>query len=406
MALRILMSESEPNDTQPLLRALERYGDVEVVGIAHDGLECAAMANYLAPDVALVRESMAALDGYRTCQLIAQIAPETLSILVLDAGPQHGPGSCPINGCGARGVVSLDNSADQIVALMQRLTRERPSQDDWEYKIITDPSRLPVTIAITGSKGGIGKTTTAVNLSLALQQRLPEQVILVDLVGHFGDVCVMLDLTPQKNILDVAAQREVDEAVLKSMVTHHASGLHVLAGVNSTDTLGALEQMSLTRMAHLLGVLRRMYRVIVVDVPAMAHPLSEYIYQRSDHICLITALSDLTAVRSTAALLQSLLTEHIPSERVKLVVSRYNPQDDYTIEQLEEALHHRVHTKVPWSKEAAGMAANMGTPYMVAKPSSPPAVAVGRLADTLVHELRNRAFASQPTLRLAEVATK
>lgn len=403
MSLRLLVSESEPNDTQPLLRGLAEYGDVEIVGIAHDGLECAAMCFSLRPDVALVRERMSALSGPRACQLIAQISPETLSVLVRDPAAPRADGS-ETCACGARAAVTLDGDVQKLMDLLRRLIEERPSAADWEYDLITDPARLPVTIAVTGSKGGIGKTTTAVNLSLALQQKYRGQVVLVDFIGQYGDVCIMLDLVPQANILDLAEYSELDEALVRSVMTTHPSGLHVLAGVNGVDAMGATGKMPLALASQLLGVLRRMYRVIVLDIPALAHPLSSYVYQRSDHICLVTALADLTTVRSTASLLQSILAEHVPAERVKLVVSRHSSDDDYTVEQLEESLRHAVAARIPWSREAVSSEANLGIPYLLARPNSPPAAAIKRLADLLASETRSFV----PTLGLipdTEVAT-
>lgn len=403
MSLRLLVSESEPNDTQPLLRSLSEYSDVEIVGIAHDGLECAAMCFSLRPDVALVRDKMAALSGRRACQLIAQISPQTLSVLVLDSEPGRA-NEAELSACGARAAVRLDGDVHHLMDLLHRLVEERPSAADWEYDIITDPSRLPVTVAVTGSKGGIGKTTTAVNLSLALQQKYRGQVVLVDFVGQYGDVCIMLDLAPQANILDLTENAELDEALIRSVITTHHSGLHVLAGVNSAAALDATGRLSLASVSQLLGMLRRMYRVIVLDIPALAHPLSSYVYQRSDHICLVTALADLTTVKSTASLLQSILSEHIPSERIKLVVSRHRSEDDYSVDQLEESLRHAVAARIPWSHEAVSSEANMGVPYLLARPNSAPAVAVRRLADLLASETRT----FMPTLGLipdTEVAT-
>jgi pilus assembly protein CpaE len=384
VAVRILVSENEPYDTQHLLRVLDDAGAVELVGIAHDGLECAALAGHLVPDLALVRVQMPALDGFRVAQLIAQISPHTLSVLLADDVKIDQDTMRRAMASGARAIMGLHSNPDEFVTLLRELTELRPVHDDPDYQLCTDVTRLPITIAVTGSKGGIGKTTTAANLALALNRRLPKDVVLVDFVGQYGDVCVMLDLAPQKGIINLADADEADAPLVRSLVTTHPSGLDVLAGVNNVDTLAATEQVTLERVSQMLGALRHMYRVIVLDVPPLAHPASGYIFQRCDHICLLTALSDLTAVRSTAALLQSLLSQNIPPERVKLIVSRQTAQDDYTVDQLQEQLRHPVTIGIPWAKEAVSSAVNRGALYTLARPQSPPAVAVAKLADLLL----------------------
>jgi pilus assembly protein CpaE len=386
MALRILVSENDPYDTHELISALDTVGAVEIVGVAHDGLECAALAKPLTPDLALVRVRMAALDGYRVAQLIAQTSPRTLVVLVADEDVADAELTRRAMAAGARAVIGLHSSFSQVVALLRELTEQRPLEADADYQTSMAPTQLPITIAVTGSKGGIGKTTTAVNLALALQRRFPGMVVLVDFVGQYGDICIMLDLSPQNSIIDIADHEELDEDLLRSLITPHASGLHVLAGANNVDTLEAAEQITLPRVAQLLGALRRLYRVIILDVPALVHPLSGYIYQRSDHICMLTTSSDLTSVRSTAALLQSLLNHHVPAERIKLVVSRQTASDDYSVEQLQDTLRHPVAVRIPWAKEALSSAVNRGLPYVLAKPQSPPALAISQLAELLMKE--------------------
>lgn len=392
--MRLVLCENEPGDADQLLQALGNTQGVQVVGIARDGLECATMVTQLRPDIALIRANMAALDGGRVARLIALTSPDTLSVLVAENEAAESGLMREGMRSGARAVTHLGADPGALMSTLQELLQLRPSRADEDYLLVSDPERLPVMVAVTGSKGGIGKTTTATNLALAMQMRFPGQVVLVDFIGHYGDVSLMLNLAPQSSILDLAELKELDAEVVRPMILTHSSGLHVMAGVNSADTLTATGRLLPAHVAGLLGVLRRMYRIIVIDVPALAYPMSQYIYQRSSYICLLTCLADLTTVRSTASLMQSLLAQRIPEDRIKLVISRHSPQDAYSVTQLEEALHHPVAASIPFAGVVATSALNLGVPYVLGKPGSPPAVAVGQLADLVATEMKKAAEAA------------
>lgn len=385
--MRLVVCENEPGDVDCFITASGTDGAVQIVGIARDGLECATMVAQLRPDAALVRASMAALDGCQVARLNALTSPTTISLLMAEDEFAADALRDEAMRSGARAVTHRKADPAGLMTMLQQLMALQPSRTDDDYQLVTDPARLPALVSVTGSKGGIGKTTLATNLALAMQQRFPKQVILVDFVGHYGDTCLMLNITPPNSILDLAPLSEIDAEVLKPMIAHHSSGLDVLAGVNSAETLTATGQLSCSHLAGLLGVLRRTYRVIVIDTPALVYPMSQCIYQRSSFICMVTCLAELTTLRSTVSLMQSLQMQHIPADRVKLVVSRYNPQDTYSVSQLEEAAHHRVAVKIPLAREVATDALNVGVPYVLGKPASSPAVAVGQLADLIVKDM-------------------
>src|SRR4030095_16117650 len=67
-------------------------------------------------------------------------------------------------------------------------------------------------ISVFGVKGGVGKTTLATNLAVALAQESSASVALVDLDVPFGDVALMLDIHPEQDILDT-----LDDAVLDDL---------------------------------------------------------------------------------------------------------------------------------------------------------------------------------------------
>ena len=78
-------------------------------------------------------------------------------------------------------------------------------------------------------KGGVGKTTMAVNLGVALP-RPAREVCVVDLDLAFGDVAITMQLIPEHTIAEAAASEEdLDFSLLQKLLTRHPSGLTILA---------------------------------------------------------------------------------------------------------------------------------------------------------------------------------
>ncbi len=393
--IRIVVTEPQLGASDELQAELSNYfemhgevGNVDIVAVAHDGLEAAQMAAQFNPDVILLDEDMPGMTGYEAAELISLAAPDVAAVLMVAEGREdQGEVIRRALRAGARAVIGPGTTPEALVTLLTQLTTITSGRNRPEYELITDPAKMPVTIAVTGAKGGTGKSMTAVNLAVSFARAHPGEVVLLDFYGQYGNVPLMLDVSPAYDIGELAAfAGELDSTIIEThLVTHQESGLKVLAGEPGSSGVGGRlsERDEIAFLADLIGLLRRQYRFVFFDVPPLIGKASNYVFSRSQFIVLISALMDLSAVRDTATLYGQLIEDRIAPERIKLVVSRYSRSNELTAEDLEQAAGAKVVHTLPEDPQAATASVNEGTPVVLSRPNSPLARSIRELVALL-----------------------
>lgn len=87
-------------------------------------------------------------------------------------------------------------------------------------------------IAVTGGKGGVGKTNVSVNLSLALAE-LGRRVMLLDADLGLANVDVLLGLTPKRTLADVIEGR----CELRDVMLQGPGGVRIVPAASGTQSM-------------------------------------------------------------------------------------------------------------------------------------------------------------------------
>jgi pilus assembly protein CpaE len=219
-------------------------------------------------------------------------------------------------------------------------------------------------LAVTGAKGGVGATSVAVNLAVALAELLKGGVVLVDLARPFPHVGQFLNLQSTHTIRDLTESSEsLDSMFMQKVVQKHPSGLDVLLGPQSFSS-GSLS-MEFTPfpepqfLKKVFSALRSAYNWIVVDLGAWVDPFYFQMIQAADQILLVTELTvpDLRNLKILNALWYDW---DLHEGKIKIVVNRY--VKDYTIglKDVETVCHHPVFFTLPDDREDVREAINQG----------------------------------------------
>ena len=116
-----------------------------------------------------------------------------------------------------------------------------------------EPGRV---VAVFGPKGGVGRTTVAVNLAVAAATELGQRTCLVDASFQFGDVGVLLNLNPKnKSIADLIPELEAGESESAGLVPHQPLGRHPRAAGSAVARDGRADHAN-RHQAHARGAPR------------------------------------------------------------------------------------------------------------------------------------------------------
>ena len=137
-------------------------------------------------------------------------------------------------------------------------------------------------IAITGGKGGVGKTNVSVNLSVALAQR-GRDVMLMDADLSLANVDVLLGLQPACNLAHLVR----GEVTLDQAIVQGPSGLRIVPASSGDRTMADLPQASQAAIISSFSQLARQPEVLIVDTAAgLAENVARFC-QAAQHVVVV-----------------------------------------------------------------------------------------------------------------------
>jgi pilus assembly protein CpaE len=233
-------------------------------------------------------------------------------------------------------------------------------------------------ITVFSTKGGSGKSVLATSLAVELSRRSDRPVCLVDADLQFGDVAVMLKLTPHHTIVDaVSVMDRLDPALLESLlVTHEPSGLRVMPAPLEP---AFADQVTAPDMVTIIEMLRSFCSHVIVDTPAYFNDVVLGLVEVSDSVVLVAGM-DIPNVKNVKIGLQTLRLLNTPMEKLLLVLNRANSKVKLDVGEVERTLQTKADVLIP-SDVCVPTAVNKGEPVVTHAPKSGVTKAVQQLAD-------------------------
>ncbi|MCQ0023928.1 AAA family ATPase [Streptomyces somaliensis DSM 40738] len=301
MTVRVLAAAGDPDAARALTTLLGQLPDVEQAAPAPAG-DSTTLVDALAraaaesvdglPEVVLVHERIGPVPALDLIREVALRFP-AVGVVLVTADTSPGLYSAAMDS-GARGLVGLPLAYEELAQRVQsaaawaagvrrHLGRSGDAPDGPGGTVVT----------VSGAKGGVGTTVTAVQLALAARAS-GRSTALADFDLQSGDVASYLDVQFRRSAADLAAIEDITPRVLQDALYTHPTGLSLLLAPADGERG---EEVTDRSARQIVSALRHRHEVVVVDCGTKMDSANAAAVEMAD-TALLVLTPDVVAVRA------------------------------------------------------------------------------------------------------------
>jgi pilus assembly protein CpaE len=385
-----------PETRDHLAKLLGFEADIDVVGAAASGREAITLAGKLTPDVVLMDINMPDMDGIAATEHLASEVPSAAVVMMSVQGEADYLRRSML--AGAREFLVKPFSSDELTSSIRQVyTRERdkqsriavqpgatpaaggPAKSAGDERSSSEPGRI---VAVFGPKGGVGRTTLAVNLAVAAATELGQRTCLVDASFQFGDVGVLLNLNPKnKSIADLIPELESggDIDSIDTFVINHSAGIRVLLAPPSPEMAELVTPAATKRM---LEALRETHDLVVVDCMSSFNDTTLAILDLADTVLTMLSL-EITSIKNIRLFLEVAEQLGYGADKIRLVLNRADSSLGIRVADVEHSIGRRVDHTIVSDGRSVVYALNRGVPFFLSNREAQVSQDVLRLASAV-----------------------
>jgi pilus assembly protein CpaE len=386
--IRVVIVDDIAETREHLTKLLSFESDIEVVGAASSGEEAVELTGRLNPDILLMDINMPGMDGIATTERISATYPTTSIIMMSVQGEADYLRRSML--AGAREFLVKPFSSDELTASIRQVhVREKQKRGRMVVAFQGGPAgpdagkRNGKVVTLFAPKGGVGRTTLAVNLAVALAGEQRQVVTLVDGSFQFGDVGVLLNLNPKnKSIIDVVADpSSTDEDLVDTSLINHSTGIKVLLAPPSPEMA---ELIGVEQVRRMLQRLRDTNDFTVIDLWPHFNDVTLALLDMSDVILTVLTL-EITNIKNIRLFLE--VAEQLGyGDRLKLVLNRADSAFGIRVADVETSVGRKIDHQVVSDGRTVVYALNRGVPFVWSNSQAPVSEDVLKISRALVAE--------------------
>ncbi len=367
----------DSRETVENIRTLLRFEpSLEVTGAAYDGKESIKLCEKLKPDIVLMDVNMPEMDGLTAAQILSMQLPDTGIIMMSVQAEKEYLKKAMI--AGAREYIVKPFSSEELTQTILR-TFELQNKRKSIGKILDRQINTRI-FTIFSTKGGVGKTTIASNLAVAMARTTKKRVALIDLDLQFGDIAVMLNLSIKNTIYDLVKEiNDVDGDTVEDYLVTHFSGVSVLPAPPKPEYSEFIDAKHIERI---LNLLIGNYHYIIIDSAASFSETVLSALDMSEKILCISTL-DLPTIKNMKVGLDLMDSLKYPREKVHVVLNKASEQFGVKFKEFEQTIGYPVWAYIPEDSHTVITSANKGLPFVMTRTETKVSRAIYSISEAL-----------------------
>ncbi len=187
---------------------------------------------------------------------------------------------------------SIENKVEQsipkkVLRIQKKDEVKKQKKEIWKKK---DKEHQCPVIVVCSWKGGVGKTTTTVNLAAAVQTNTSLQVGLIELTRQTGTMLSHFALTPSITVKDWAMEDAVQDAT-SFMLEDPLTGMYILPTQTLLNESQDPVKFSPNEVKDMIDMMKGEFNLLVIDSGTILDQVAFSLFQEADHILLVSDMN-------------------------------------------------------------------------------------------------------------------
>jgi pilus assembly protein CpaE len=362
---RVLLIDDEPIYYKMIVHALKPHGyEVEFARTGMDGLKTVPLFN---PDVIITDVRLPDLSGYDVARRLRRDPRFEGIPLIFLTSQADLSNKLKAFEVGADDYLSKPFQPEELVARVGMLVRRGEVLRTARQKESIKNEALVITVH--SLRGGVGTSSMAVNLGMALYRLWEKPTLVLDSVLNAGQVALMLNASPVHTWEDLTDIRvgDIDSSVIESLVTKHSSGLDFIASPAYPIAVDSFtdEIWQLT-----MDTLRSSYEYIIIDTAHDFSNVTIHMLNMADQLLMMMS-PEMASIRSAVCALNIYEKLGFASDKIFPILNNITPYTGIKQTQVEKVLRRPVKYMIPHQPTEFMRSLNFGEPLVITYPDSP-----------------------------------
>jgi pilus assembly protein CpaE len=358
--------------------ALSSQNEFELVEVLDDQEHLGRDLHEAGAEIILIDHQ---LGGQASLDIIDDLAlqfPDTAIVAIL-------PNDNPLNAqqvtlAGARCFLVQPFTQVNLLSTLRRVRVLHARQRQVQTPVTADDpdgSRPLRTLVVYSPRGGVGCTTVAANLSIALHEETGARVLLMEGKLFFGHLDVMLNIRTHSSLADLVAHTSsMDEMLVREVVHEHISGIYTLLAPSDFQVAQGIHPQD---MFAIVTGLQKYFDYIVIDTSSSLDENNVTLLDAADRILLV-ASPDLASLHDVSRFTRISQSLAYPPEKILLLLNRADRPGGVKSRDIESVTHRGIYAQIPDDPVNALRSLNRGIPLILKYPRSPASRAYKKLA--------------------------